>query len=174
MRYNKRECEMSKRKNKTVVLTVVESEAVSQHVESDAVASVARDESDVSANDVSESVENLSQSDNAVSNAASETKSTWGDVVAKARVSFAKRRAFRENTNRATIYAMLQRESGVSLAQASAAIKNTSRKLNSLYTDFHDIATITQRKLVMSKRDDVAYYTLKSNDVVSNDETSQA
>jgi len=102
------------------------------------------------------------------------TKSTWGESVAKARVAFAKRKTFREGTNRAVIYALLEREGGCSLAEASAAIKNTTRKLNSLYTDFHDIASITGRKLRMSKRNDVAYYSLATVQSETTGETAQS
>ena len=89
-------------------------------------------------------------------------KVKWSDTVAKAQLAYASRKSFRENSNRAIIMSLLERENGCTLAECSSAIRNTSRKLQSLYTDLHDIATITQRKLKSFKaaNDDVLRFKL--------------
>jgi hypothetical protein len=82
---------------------------------------------------------------------ATEEKVTWADTMKKAQASFAKTGAFREGTNRFVLYPLLQREEGVSLQEASKATEERGgkpRALSSIHTDLHDIAKITQRKLV--------------------------
>jgi hypothetical protein len=54
-------------------------------------------------------------------------------------------------SNRAIIFALLDRPEGATLEECSAAIRNRSRTLVSLRTDLDDVARITQRPLVRIK-----------------------
>jgi hypothetical protein len=90
-------------------------------------------------------------------------KVKWEDTMKKAQASFAKTGAFREGTNRFVLYPLLQREEGVSLQEASAATQERGgklRQLSSIHTDLHDIAKITQRKLVRCDKGDLKRYKL--------------
>jgi len=95
--------------------------------------------------------------------AAAPEKVKWEDTMKKAQASFAKTGAFREGTNRFVLYPLLQREEGVSLQEASAATQERGgklRQLSSIHTDLHDIAKITQRKLVRCDKGDLKRYKL--------------
>jgi hypothetical protein len=90
-------------------------------------------------------------------------KVTWADTMKKAQASFAKTGAFREGTNRAILFPLLDREEGLSLAEAAAATLargGKSRNLSSIHTDLHDIAKITQRKLIRADKGDQKRYRL--------------
>jgi len=90
-------------------------------------------------------------------------KVKWEDTMKKAQASFAKTGAFREGTNSFVLYPLLQREEGVSLQEASAATQERGgklRQLSSIHTDLHDIAKITQRKLVRCDKGDLKRYKL--------------
>ena len=90
-------------------------------------------------------------------------KVKWADTMKKAQASFAKTGAFREGTNRFVLYPLLNREEGVSLQEASAATQERGgklRQLSSIHTDLHDIAKITDRKLVRCDKGDLKRYKL--------------
>jgi hypothetical protein len=92
-----------------------------------------------------------------------EEKVTWADTMKKAQASFAKTGAFREGTNRFVLYPLLCREQGLSLSEAAQATQERggkSRSLSSIHTDLHDIAKITQRKLVRADQGEVKRYRL--------------
>jgi hypothetical protein len=90
-------------------------------------------------------------------------KVTWEDTMKKAQASFAKTGSFREGTNRALLYPLLTRPEGVSLVEASDATLARGGKVrvtSSIHTDLHDIAKITQRKLVRCDKGDQKRYRL--------------
>jgi hypothetical protein len=90
-------------------------------------------------------------------------KVSWEDTMKKAQMSFAKTGAFREGTNRAVLYPLLNREEGVSLTEALNATLARGGKLrqqSSIHTDLHDIAKITQRKLTRCDAGEVKRYRL--------------
>jgi hypothetical protein len=89
-------------------------------------------------------------------------KVEWEDTMKKAQASFAKNGSFREGTNRAVMYPLLCRDQGMSLQEAVAAIASVGRvrKLNTVQTDLHDIAKITDRKLIRCDRGEVKAYRL--------------
>lgn len=90
-------------------------------------------------------------------------KVSWEDTMKKAQASFAKSGTFREGTNRAVLYPLLNREEGLSLAEAAAATQargGKPRNLSSIHTDLHDIAKITTRKLVRCDKGDQKRYRL--------------
>lgn len=88
---------------------------------------------------------------NASAPAPAEVKVSWEETMKKAQASFAKTGSFREGTNRFVLYPLLDREEGLSLVEAAAATQQRGgkpRNTSSIHTDLHDIAKITQRKLV--------------------------
>jgi hypothetical protein len=90
-------------------------------------------------------------------------KVSWGDTMKKAQASFAKTGAFREGTNRHILYPLLDRPEGITLdeaAKATLARGGKARGLSSIHTDLHDIAKITQRKLVRADKGDQKRYRL--------------
>lgn len=90
-------------------------------------------------------------------------KVSWEDTMKKAQASFAKTGSFREGTNRAILYPLLNREEGLSLSEAAAATLargGKPRNLSSIHTDLHDIAKITTRKLVRCDKGDQKRYRL--------------
>jgi hypothetical protein len=89
-------------------------------------------------------------------------KVIWADVMKKAKASFAKTQALREGTNRFVLYPLLCRDEGMSLNEAVEAIAKAGRvrKLNTVQTDLHDIAAITDRKLVRCDKGDQKRYKL--------------
>ena len=92
-------------------------------------------------------------------------KVSWEDTMKKAQASFAKTGSFREGTNRAILYPLLNREEGLSLAEAAAATLargGKPRNLSSIHTDLHDIAKITTRQLVRCDKGDQTRYRLAS------------
>jgi hypothetical protein len=74
----------------------------------------------------------------------------WAATVAQAQKAFALK-GFRADSNRAVLLPLLDREEGVSLAEAAAAVKH-DRKQSTIATDFNDVATITKRHLVRCDR----------------------
>jgi hypothetical protein len=97
-----------------------------------------------------------------VATPAPEAKVIWADVMKKAQASFAKTGSFREGTNRAVMYPLLQRPQGMSLAEAVTAVAGAGRvrREATIQTDLHDIASITQRKLIRCDKDGVKRYRL--------------
>jgi hypothetical protein len=90
-------------------------------------------------------------------------KVSWEETMKKAQASFAKTGSFREGTNRAILFPLLDREEGLSLSEAAAATQargGKPRSLSSIHTDLHDIAKITQRKLVRCDKGEVKRYRL--------------
>jgi hypothetical protein len=99
----------------------------------------------------------------AVPAATTAEKVSWEDTMKKAQASFAKTGSFREGTNRAILFPLLDRPEGLSLAEASAATLargGRSRSTSSIHTDLHDIAKITQRKLVRADQGETKRYRL--------------
>jgi hypothetical protein len=89
-------------------------------------------------------------------------KVEWEDTMKKAQASFAKTGTFREGTNRFVLYPLLNRDEGMSLNEAVEAIEKAGRvrKLSTVQTDLHDIAKITDRKLVRCDKGDLKRYKL--------------
>jgi hypothetical protein len=90
-------------------------------------------------------------------------KVSWEETMKKAQASFSKTGSFREGTNRALLFPLLDREEGLSLSEAATAtqtIGHKPRSLSSIHTDLHDIAKITQRKLVRCDKGEVKRYRL--------------
>jgi hypothetical protein len=71
--------------------------------------------------------------------------------AAQSQAAYARDGAFKEGSNRAIIFALLDRPEGATLEECSAAIRNRSRTLVSLRTDLDEVARITQRPLVRIK-----------------------
>jgi hypothetical protein len=94
--------------------------------------------------------------------AAAPKKEVWEDTMKKAQASFAKTGTFREGTNRFVLYPLLNRDEGMSLNEAVEAIEKAGRvrKLSTVQTDLHDIAKITQRKLIRCDKGDLKRYKL--------------
>ena len=84
----------------------------------------------------------------------------WAETTAREREGFAKRRGFREGTNRAKIYAALTRAGGASVEQCRAECHRPNRSLASMKTDLDDIARITERPLDSEVRDGTRFYWL--------------
>jgi hypothetical protein len=100
-----------------------------------------------------------------VTDAPATEKVSWEATMKKAQASFAKTGQFREGTNRFVLYPLLQREEGVSLAEAAEETQKRggkARSLSSIHTDLHDIAKITQRKLVRCDKGEIKRYRLAS------------
>jgi hypothetical protein len=84
----------------------------------------------------------------------------WADVVEKQRANYAAS-GFKPGSVNAILLPLLEREEGVSLEEAHAAINGgTRRKVATLIGDFSAIMTITQRKKLTKVVDNVKRYFL--------------